>query len=63
MDRNLAIDAVVKLLKRAYTADEDNPQTEAYNEIVRAEKEGDTETLLSALEALIRFCKDLKKNI
>lgn len=62
MERYLAKDALVKFLKRVYTED-GNQQLEAYKEIVRAEREGDTETLLESLDAVIDFCIELKKSI
>lgn len=63
MERYLAVDALAKLLKRVYTSDDGEHQNPGYEEIVRAEKEGDMETMLESLDALIDFCNELKKSI
>lgn len=55
--------ALVKLLKRVYAEDANDKQSRAYNEIVLAEMQDDTATLLKALDALIDFCTDIKKSL
>lgn len=55
--------ALVKLLKRVYAEDANDKQSRAYNEIVLAEMQDDTATLLKALDALIDFCIDIKKSL
>lgn len=52
--------ALVKLPKRVYADDGEDQQCTAYNEIVLAEMQHDTATLLKALDALIDFCIDIK---
>lgn len=59
----LAKYALVKLLKRVYADDGEDQQCNVYNEIVLAEMQDDTATLLKALDALIDFCMDIKKSL
>ena len=61
--RKPAIKVAYELLKRIYCNDDDVDAKECLELILSAEAEGNEDFFLSALDEVVKFCDELKKDI